>query len=209
MQSTINGRTVFLVSLALLCASCGARACDPWQGAPRTEYYIEGGAIEYKQAAGAPQPVVDYIRGMMEGRNLYMDLWRVDADSSDERYKIQSDYVSSRPGFMVYNGQSLELDPFGFSGRLIRDDGTLQFDIVNIFPGDERFTDLRAWGSCDYSDAQRLIKQVRLPEWSVNTSTDSVEISWEVAGRFEDGPFSVSFTQVYLGRSRYPVYSRY
>jgi hypothetical protein len=50
---------------------------------------------------------------------------------------------------------------------------------------------------------------VRLPEWSVNTSTDSAEISWEVAGEFEGEPFTVTFSQVYYGRSRYPVYSRY
>jgi len=201
-------RNVTLAALAIACTSCAAQSCGPVDEAPRMEYYMQGGSVDFRQPSTVRQPVEDYVRLMMTGRNFFMDLYRIDANCAEERYKIHGDWVSSRSNFEYYGYSLVGYDPISLSGRLLTSGSTLTFDLTYISVPDERFTNLSAWGTCSYGAAQRLIEQVRWPVWCENTSSASAEVTWQLRGEYNGVPFELEFTQVYYGKSRYPMYTQ-
>lgn len=201
-------RNVMLAVLMLAVTSCAAQGCGTVDEAPRMEYYIQGGSLDFKQPSTVRQPVEDYVRLMMTGRNFFMDLYRIDDPCAEERYKLHGDWISSRTSFEYHGYSLIGYDPICLSGQLRTSGSTLTFDLTFISVPDERFTNLTAWGTCDIHAAQRLITQVRWPAWCDNTSSASVEVSWQLCGEYNGRPFELEFTQVYYGKSRYPMYTQ-
>lgn len=199
-------RNAAAILIFLLLTACYSPSCTDWGNSPRTEYYIEGSQIEIAQPSSVDPAVSNLASGMMGGVELFMDLWRVDADDSDENYKIESAYVKNTPRFPYYNSAYVGNVSYRISGALEYPPGMLNMDLNKITGTSDDFTNLRLEGNANYDDAQRLIKQVRLPVWSSNTSSDTALITWEFTGSYQGSPFSLSFTQVFYGKSRYPVY---
>lgn len=167
---------------------------------------MQGGEISFALGTTSQVEVLDFTRALMSNQKYFMGLWRVDADDSDERYKLEPPRsVANHSQFNNYDGVQLVVPRTTMSGPLLFDGVTLGFDL-EITAADSTLSNLSAYGTCNLADAQRLIKQVRLPAWSNNTSDDIAEVSWTLVGDYEGNPFSVRFTQVFQGKSRYPVY---
>lgn len=206
MRVSSKPKTLIMFAILLVVTSCHASSCDRWNNAPRTEYYFQAGEISFALGTTSQVGVLDFTRELMNHQSYFMNLWRVDADDSDERYKLEPPRsVANHSQFNNYVSVQLQSPANTMSGPLLFDGVTLGFDL-EITAADSAFTNLSAYGTCRLDDAQRLIKQVRLPAWSNNTSDDIAEVSWTLAGDYEGDPFSVSFTQVFRGKSRYPVY---
>jgi hypothetical protein len=184
----------YVLLLGMLCGLCGCGLLpvgEMWTSSRETDYFLTGGAVSDFSGAQADETALRELAStLMDGRSLYMGLYRHGGAGSSEQHQIRSGPASCTPGGFVSPDQQ---------GSVVVTGAVLQFSFT--LPPMDGYSALELTGTCALDPAQRAIEEVRSPKWGNNTSTTTVPLDWTLTGAREAGAFSLSFKQTLGGRS--------